>query len=461
MLALALGGCANFSGNGGMSGVQELAGATLGQTVSKLDTAAKAQSAQDTVQRLLKGTLTADKAVRVALLNNHDLQAAYAGLGVAEAVKEGASLPPNPRLSLAYTGAAGAFEFERQVALDIVGLATLPVRSDIAQDRFRQAQLSAAAETLKLAYATRRAFYRAVAADAAAAFLTQSVSAADTASELTRRLGETGAVNKLDQARNLAFQAELGAQLGTARQRATNAREHLVRLMGLWGGDLAFRLPTALPRLPAHPRRLPAIEREAVARRVDLQIARLDVEALAKSYGLTRATRVVNVFDASAAAKTVRDPGGEAAHEYGGGAELEIPLFDFGEVRLREAEGTYMQAVHKLVAKAVRVRSEAREAYQTYRASYDIAQKYRGDVLPLRKIISDETLLRYNAMQIDVFTLLTEARERIASTMATIEAERNFWIADTDLGAVVVGGLGSDGEAETAAIAMPGSGATD
>ena len=51
-------------------------------------------------------------------------------------------------------------------------------------------------------------------------------------------------------------------------------------------------------------------------------------------------------------------------------------------------------------------------------------------MLPLRKIISDETLLRYNAMQIDVFALLTEARQRIASTTAAIEAERNFWLAE-------------------------------
>ena len=57
-------------------------------------------------------------------------------------------------------------------------------------------------------------------------------------------------------------------------------------------------------------------------------------------------------------------------------------------------------------------------AYQAYRATYDIARHYRNEVLPLRKIISDETLLRYNAMQIDVFALLAEARLRITSTTA-------------------------------------------
>ena len=65
---------------------------------------------------------------------------------------------------------------------------------------------------------------------------------------------------------------------------------------------------------------------------------------------------------------------------------------------------------------------------------------YRREVLPLRKIISDETLLRYNAMQIDVFALLSEARQRIVATRTAIEAERDFWLAETNLGAALAGG---------------------
>jgi hypothetical protein len=61
-------------------------------------------------------------------------------------------------------------------------------------------------------------------------------------------------------------------------------------------------------------------------------------------------------------------------------------------------------------------------------------------VLPLRKIISDEMLLRYNAMQVDVFALLAEARQRIASNTAAIAADRDFWLADADLRAVIAGG---------------------
>ena len=108
--------------------------------------------------------------------------------------------------------------------------------------------------------------------------------------------------------------------------------------------------------------------------------------------------------------------------------------------RVREAEQTYMQAVNRLAEMAVNARSQARESYQHYRSSYDLAARYRNEVLPLRKIISDEMVLRYNAMMIDVFALLTEARQRVVSTTSGVEAQRDFWLAAVDLDAAILGG---------------------
>jgi outer membrane protein TolC len=247
-------------------------------------------------------------------------------------------------------------------------------------------------------------------------------------------------MNKLDQAREQVFYAEVTAQLAATRQRAASERERLVRQMGLWGGDLDFRLPISLPALPRRAQALPAIEVQAVQRRVDLQVARIELDVLAKSYGLTNATRFINLLDVAGVSRTQREADG--ARGSGGGVEVEfqVPIFDFGEVRVRQAEQTYMQAVNRLTDKAVSVRSEARDAYRTYRSTYDIARHYQNEIVPLRKIISDETILRYGAMQIDIFALLAEARQRINSNVASIEAQREFWLANTDLGVAVVGG---------------------
>jgi outer membrane protein TolC len=455
-LAATLAGCAAFSPDGGIGVVQDVAGTVLEQKVVALRSRDDVDAALGAVRRLLARPLTADAAVRLALINNRGLQASYNALGMSEAIMIEASLPPSPIVSVSDI-AGGGLEIERHIVADILALATLPARADIAADRFRQAQLRAALDTLRLAAETRRAYYRAVAARATADFLGQAQTTAATAAQLSRRMGESGALNKLDQARHQVFYAELTAELATARRRAAAERERLIRRIGLWGGDLDVRLPDALPALPAVARARSAVEVEAVRRRVDLQIARVEVAALAKSYGLTNATRFVDLLEVAGISKTMREPGSNRFNEGGAGVDLQVPLFDFGEARVRFAEQAYMQAVNRLTAKAVSVRSQAREAYEAYRATYDIARHYRSEVLPLRKIISDEILLRYNAMQIDVFALLTEARQRIASTQAAIRADEDFWLADVDLGAAVtVGASGATSDETTTAAADAG-----
>jgi outer membrane protein TolC len=460
--AALLSGCKTFSPDGGIAGVVELASLDTGKEIMRVRTGEDAHYAREAVARLLKRPLTAESAVQIALYNNRGLQAAYNELGLSEAALIGAYLPPNPTFSVERLASSAEVEIGGRVVANVLALLTLPARAQIAEDRFRQAQLRAADETLRVAAETRRAFYRAVAAAESAAFLADSKAAAETATKLAKRLGETGAMNKLDQAREQVFYAEVAAQMAAREQRRDTERERLIRHLGLWGKDTSFRLPKSLPPLPTSFRALPTVEAEAVRRRIDLQAARLEVEALAKSLGLTNATRFVSLLEIAGIAEKKKEKAtGEVERTRGGEIEFQIPLFDFGQVGLRQAEERYLQAVNLLTEKAINVRSEARDAYRTARTAYDLARHYRNEVLPLRKIISEETLLRYNAMQIDVFALLAEARQRVAATTAAIDAHRDFWLAGTDLmGAVVGGGAAgmSIGSAPMAAAEAGGGG---
>ena len=439
---LGLTACATFSADTGMNAVASVAKQELRKDVVFVRSETEAIESRARVDRLLKRALTVDAAVQIALLNNRGLQAAYNELAIAEARRVESSLPPNPRFSITRIASSPETEIETQIVLDILSLATLPLRTDIAGDRFRQAQLRAAEETLRVAADTRRAYYRAVAAREIVKLLTQSKSTAESTASVAKQLGETGALNKLDQAREQVFYAETTAELATASQNAMSEREELIRQLGLWGQDLNFKLPDTLPTVPRRPRALPGIEVEAVRKRLDLQVGRLELAALAKSYGLTQATRFISLLEAGPDFKTTKDrERGETIRDRGFDVEFQVPLFDFGEVRVRQAEQAYMQAVNRLLEKAVNVRSEARDAYRAYRSTYDIAAHYQHEVLPLRKVIFDQTQLQYGAMQIDVFALLVEARQRIASNRAAIEAKRDFWLADAKLLATIAGGM--------------------
>jgi outer membrane protein TolC len=362
----ALSGCASFSPDGDMSVANPsgIAAHELKKDTIAIRTPEDATSARARFEYLLRRPLTADAAVQIALLNNRGLQVAYNELGIAEAAMVQASLPPNPSFSFLRTSGSESV-IEATIAADILALATLPARAEIAADRFHEAQLRAAEETLRVAAETRRNYYRAVAARELVGFLTQANSAAETAANLANRLGETGAMNKLDQARDHVFYADLTTQLASARQWAASERERLVESLGLWGSDLDFTLANALPPLPTRPWALPTVEEDAISRRLDLEIARIELEALAKSHGLTHATRFVNLFQLSGIYSHTRESVGsgiDVFRAFGPVATVEISIFDFGEVRARQAEQIYMRALNRLAEKAVNVRSEARDA---------------------------------------------------------------------------------------------------
>ena len=89
-------GCATFDQRAGFSEVSTVVEARSGKRVVwNLGTELDAQVDQE-VRALLHDTLTVDGAIQVALLNNRDLQALYAELGVAQADLVQAGLLRNP-----------------------------------------------------------------------------------------------------------------------------------------------------------------------------------------------------------------------------------------------------------------------------------------------------------------------------------------------------------------------------
>ncbi|UVC13206.1 TolC family protein [Mesorhizobium onobrychidis] len=423
----------------------------------------EARTVSERVKRLVqKKTIGPDTAVQVALLNNKGLQAAYAEIGLSAADLWQESMLVNPTISIGMIGVDPVRTIEGAVVSNILALATHKRRVAVADARFRQAQLRAAEETLRLAADSRRAWINAVSAWESVSYLNKAQAAADAASELAQKLGETGAFTKTGQAREHVFYAEITGQAAEARLAARTAKEELTRLMGLWGADVDYSVPNMLPALPRGAEAKRAIEAEALRNRVDLEIAKLELEALAKSYGLTEATRYVSDLELLSGVEVEREESEEGGTETRVSPTLElefvIPIFDTGKARMRKAELAYMQAANRFAEKAVNIRSEARSAYDAYRSTYDIARHYRNNVVPLRTKIEAESVLTYNGMITNTFELLADTRAKISSIMLSLNAKRNFWLADVNLGTAIHGGGASSsggGDAPAAAEAGP------
>jgi outer membrane protein TolC len=247
------------------------------------------------------------------------------------------------------------------------------------------------------------------------------------------------------------------AQLARARQSVQSSREALGRSLGLDAAQAArLQLPDRLPDLPKAVRSEAEVAQQALDQRLDVRMARAELDLTARDLGLTRVSSVVNGMHVAA----VRNSETGAAVQKGYELELPLPVFDTGDASRARANAAYMAALSRTAQRAADASSQVRESYAAYRTAHELARHYAEEIVPLRKTIADENLLRYNGMLIGVFDLLADAREQIGSVTQAIEAQRDFWLADAALQSALIGEPvgGIDMTARTAPAASGGAG---
>jgi outer membrane protein, multidrug efflux system len=438
-----LAGCASLSPDGG---TQDITAATapsldaLGVPKAQI-VAAPTAGAQETVRSLLAApSLSMENAVRIALLNNPSVTQSFAQLRISEADRVQAATLPNPHFSFMRAVEGDKIMLERAIGLNIMGILALPWRSQWQGQQHELAKLQAAQEIVRIAASTRKAWISAVAAQQTAQYAAQAKLAAEASGELARRMARVGNWSKLSQAKEQAMLLDAATMQAKAENTAFSERERLIRLMGLWGNETNFKLPDRLPDLPKGVLDSQGIEAQALAQRLDVRAASQKTEYVAKSLGLVRAAGFINALDLRVIRETTTDTTtGDKERLKGWELELPIPIFDWGGAANAKARATYMQAVAQVRSSAINARSEVREAWHSYRSAYDVAKNYRDEIVPLRKFINDENLLRYNGMLIGIFELFADTRTNIAAVSASIDATRDFWLIETDLQTALTG----------------------
>ncbi len=439
-LHLALSGCATFSPDHGFGRVQQAAQTQLGKSLSWARTEADRNAIRQRVAQLLARPLLAEDAVQVALLNNQGLQASFDELGIAEADRVQAGRLPNPGFSFGRlqqgAGLEAGREINRSISFNLVRLLMLPVVNQMEAQRFEQTRLAVCADVLALAAETREAHTLAVAANETVHYMQQVQTAAEAGAELAHQLLKAGNRSALQHMREQSFLTDAAVNLSRAKQAQVTTRERLTRLMGLQGqGHEPFQLPERLPDLPKTTTDQHQIEQTAMTQRLDVQAAKLEAAQLAQNLGLTRTTRFINVLELGATRNSFNNAPPQRGYEL----HVELPLFDWGDARVAKAEATYRQALNRTAQIAINARSQVREAYASYRSSHDLARLFRDEIVPLKKRMSAQNLLRYNGMLIGVFELLADARSQIMSVNAHIEALRDFWLAQARLDHALMG----------------------
>jgi cobalt-zinc-cadmium efflux system outer membrane protein len=433
-------GCATFDQRAGFSDVSAAVAARSGKKVVwQLGTALDAQVEQE-VRTLLQGTLTADEAVQVALLNNRDLQALYAELGVAQADLVQAGLLRNPVFdgTVLFPLEGGPAKLELSAALEFLDIFYLPLRKRVAAARFEEAKLQVTGAVLDFAATVQTAFYRHQTNEQMLELLQTIVQALAVALEVAQRLHAAGNITDLDLARERAGAEDAKLQLRAAESAVRQGREHLNALLGLWGEETAWHLDRRLPDMPTQPLSFAELERQALRQSLDLTSARQRMIVAGEQLGVTRAVALLPESSVGAAGE--REDG---RWKVGPVVEFPIPLFDQGQARTGRAVAELRRAQQEYYALGVRVRSTVRTVHERVQGAQDRALYYRDIVLPLRERIVNETQLQYNAMQLGVFDLLRAREQQIQAAVAYIDSLLDYWVARTDLGHLLSGRLPS------------------
>ncbi|MBS0555447.1 MAG: TolC family protein [Proteobacteria bacterium] len=440
LAATVLTGCASVAIDENFAEVERFAREQTGSEVRWLRSDPEREAMRTEVDRLLAQPLAIDDAVRIALGYSPAFQSLLAEAAVASADATGSARIGNPVFTferLFRSGAEGReIDIGRSLGISLFDLLFLPARLEQAEFRQQQTRLQSSITLLSTVTEVRQAWVDAIAARQVARYREEVATAAGTAAELARRMQATGNFSRLQRAREQALAAEETANLIRARQNATAAREALIQRLGLTPSQAqALRLPDQLPALPEAPMDEATAGAALLENRLDVRIARTDLDRTAKSLGLTRVTSVVNGLHVAG----VRNSETGESSQRGFEIELPLPLFDFGDAARAGGEARYLAAFNRTLELASNASSQVRVAYEGYRSAYDLARHYRNEVVPLRQNITEESVLQYNGMLIGVFELLAAARSQSASAVQAIEAERDFWRAEAALKASLLG----------------------
>ncbi|UUZ68971.1 TolC family protein [Polaromonas sp. P2-4] len=389
---------------------------------------------------LLAKPLSMDDAVQLALANSPAVQTLLAQSWADMAQANQAGRIANPLFTFERTTFGSELELGRLLSFGLLDLLTLPQRQVISRSQVAQAKVQLSANVVEQVTQVRQAWVRAVAAQQTLHYANQVNSTAQASAELARRMQQVGNFTKLQRARQQVFYADSAAQLASAQHAATAAREELTRQLGLTDAQAGqLKLPERLPDLPNEPRQADVVSANATQQRLDVQMARNQLEIAGKSQGLNLITSLVDVelglrrdtvFDNAAGTSTPR-----RGYELG----IRLPIFDWGTAQRDAMNAQSLAATNRYESTVRGASSQLRESYSAYRTAYDVARHYRDEIVPLRKTMAEENVLRYNGMLIGVFELLADNRDQISSVTAAINAYQQFWLADAALAASMIG----------------------
>lgn len=394
------------------------------------------------VTRWLGEPMTAERAVRVAMLRSPRLQEEYARLGLARADIMEAVQIANPRFAIGNLDALGGHgsQLALGLTLPLVDLLVLPARARLARSDFERAKLAIAASVLGVGFDVESAWYDYVGAQQVADMRAAVASGMATSAELARRFYAAGNISELQLKRDEAAASQAQIDASRAAVAARMARLKLNTTVGLSGADAEWRTSDRLP-LPVATEDDPVLlETMANQGNLALLAQAREVDILRDAARITRRTRLLG--DTQIGFERERETDGSKIQ--GPTASIEIPIFNQGGARVARAQARYLQARAQLLTLQLKTDNAVRLGAERVQVLSDIVKTHREALIPARETIVERSQQEQNYMLIGVFELIQAKTQEYDAYQGYLEAIRDYWLARLDLMRVVGARLPSE-----------------
>ena len=432
--SLLLAACASVPRDSGFGEVRRTVAAETRQPVEWDPTRPVAPLDDAAVTAMLQSPLTPERAVQVAFANNRDLQATLEDLGIARADLIAASTIRNPlfHAEMRFPGSP-ATPFELGVTQTLVDLLRLGGRKKQGQAEFAAAQVRVSGAVIHFAGQVRMDYFDLLASRKILARSQTVLTAQEAATELAMRQHHAGNISDLDLENEQSRYEQVKLDHARAQLDELIARERLIADLGLVQ-RASLELPDEFPAAPASEPTGPDIEEQVADRRLDLRVARREIEAAERALGLA-GTAVLD--GAEAGVHLEKEPDGRKTT--GPSVVVPVPIFDRGKASKTRARAMLRQAQQRLAAMTVTARAESRAALERLTEARARMTYLRDVVIPRRERILRLTQLEYSAMLRGVFQLI-EARQNLARAQREeVIATRDYWMARTELDTALIG----------------------
>ena len=291
------------------------------------------------------------------------------------------------------------------------------------------------ARVAQLSHQVNRAWIDAVAASQSLTYLRDALAATEAGAELARRMAAVGNWTQAQHIQTRLQQSAAASALAVAQQQSDGARERLVRLLGLSGDAARIALPLRLPELPATPLAETGLEATALRQNPALALARANA---AREQGRVSRHDLADWQSVQASIEPGAGPGADDALALNS-LVTRAPVLTARQNSLRHTLEEAISTQVEAETRASRASSLAREAYSRYRWAHEQARQQRDEVVQWQTALQEDTQARYNGMLLSTWDLLASAGARIRSVNAALQAQRQFWLAHTDLQAALAG----------------------